>query len=75
MKFKEILSPDKVFPGEYVYHIPSSSLGLVGAFLGDEIRVLINGKILQDKTENFRKIILSKEEKQRHQASKCKKCG
>ena len=58
MKFIEISSESIVFPGEYILHVPSSEIVLVGAFIKDKnlVRVLKNGKMLEDKVSNFNKI-------------------
>ena len=64
MKFTEITTESKVFPGEYVLHKPSNAVVLVGAFNRDNgtIKVLKDGKLLTDDIENFRKIALNRKE-------------
>ena len=66
MKFQEIKDNSKVFPGEYLLHKPSQQIVLCGAFKKREgtIKALANGKLMEDKIENFRKIQLNKKEQQ-----------
>ena len=76
MEFTEIDESSKVFPGEYVYHEPSKAIALAGAFNrdGDFIRVLLNGKYLEDKISNFKKIKLSDKEKKEKTVKRCGGC-
>ena len=76
MEFSEIDENSTVFPGEYVYHEPSSAIVLAGAFNREEdyLRVLKDGKYLEDKICNFKKIKLSDKEKRNKQVSNCGGC-
>jgi hypothetical protein len=76
MKFCDIDKDAKVFPGEYILYEPKNQIVLCGAFNRKEnfIRVLHNGRLLQDKIENFKKIELSKKER-KQKTGGCKKCG
>ena len=76
MEFTEIDDNNSVFPGEYIYHEPSSAIVLAGAFNRDEgfIRVLKNGRYLEDKISNFKKIKLSEKEKRDKHVKKCGGC-
>ena len=51
MEFTEIDDNNSVFPGEYIYHEPSSAIVLAGAFNREEdfIRALKHGRYLEDK--------------------------
>ena len=64
MKFIEITVDNVVYPGEYVYHIPSKAIVLVGSFnrASDMIRVMKEGRLLEDKINSFQKISLSQTE-------------
>jgi len=76
MEFTKIDENSTVFPGEYVYHEPSSAIVLAGAFNREEdyLRVLKDGKYLEDKICNFKKIKLSDKEKRNKQVSSCGGC-
>tara|TARA_R110000824_G_scaffold6070_6_gene27945 strand:- start:3984 stop:4232 length:249 start_codon:yes stop_codon:yes gene_type:complete len=77
MEFIEISEDNSVFPGEYIYHEPSKTIVLAGAFNRKEnyIRVLKHGRYLEDIVSNFKKIELSKQEKkERFIAKGCKSC-
>tara|TARA_R110002050_G_scaffold58708_1_gene131562 strand:+ start:94 stop:333 length:240 start_codon:yes stop_codon:yes gene_type:complete len=76
MEFTEIDDDNSVFPGEYIYHEPSSAIVLAGAFnrKEDYIRVLKQGKYLEDKIGNFKKIKLSEKEKKDKHVRKCSGC-
>ena len=75
MKFKKIEEGARVFPGEYILHVPSQAIVLVGAFKRREgtIKVLNNGKLIEDKIENFHKIELNTKERHVRQAKR--NCG
>ena len=55
MEFQEIGEDLKVYPGEYILHKPSQQIVLVGAFKKKEglIKVLAQGRLMEDKIENF----------------------
>ena len=76
MEFTEIDENATVFPGEYIYHEPSSAIVLAGAFNRDEdfIRVLRHGRYLVDKISNFKKIKLSEEERRDRRSKGCGGC-
>ena len=64
MKFSEITEDSVVYPGEYVYHSPSKAIVLVGSFNRDldMIRVMKEGRLMEDKIASFHKIVLSQKE-------------
>jgi len=76
MDFTEITEELNVFPGEYVYHEPSSAIVLVGAFNRDEdfIRGLRDGRLMEDRVGHFKKINLTKREARLFNGTKCKSC-
>ena len=76
MKFIEINSETNVFPGEYLLHTPSSEIVMVGAFNREQnmIRVLRNGRLLEDKISNFNKIHLDSDGRKEFKKRTCKKC-
>ncbi len=57
MKFTDIRENDKVHPGEYVLHLPTNQIVLCGSFNRekDVMRVMLQGKVHEDKIENFQK--------------------
>ena len=75
MNFTEIEDSSKVFPGEYLLYSPTQSVVLCGAFNREQdfIRAYGNGKYIEDKIVNFKKIEL--ERKEQKQLSKNKRCG
>ncbi len=75
MNFTEIDDKSKVFPGEYLLYSPTQSVVLCGAFNREQdfIRAFGNGKYIEDKIINFKKIEL--ERKEQKQLSKNKRCG
>jgi len=75
MKFVEIADTAKVFPGEYILHVPSNQVVLCGAFSRDtnNIRVMAHGKMFSDKIDNFKKINMSRKEKST--SKKTRRCG
>ena len=75
MEFQEITEKYFPHPGEYILYIPSNSIVLCGAFMGDRIKVLHNGREVEDKVENFKKIKLNKTEKRDKFVPRCKACG
>jgi hypothetical protein len=77
MEFKDITDKDKVYPGEYLLYKPQNQIVLCGAFSRQTniIRVLHQGRYLEDKIENFKKINLSGKERKERKVSRCKKCG
>ena len=75
MNFTEIDDSSKVFPGENFLYSPTQSVVLCGAFNREQdfIRAYGNGKYIEDKIVNFKKIEL--ERKEQKQLSKNKRCG
>jgi hypothetical protein len=76
VKFTNIESEMSVFPGEYILHKPSSTIVVVGAFnrANDIIKVLKNGRLLEDKISNFQKIELTQKEYVENKKKNCSKC-
>lgn len=75
MEFQDITENHSPHPGEYILYVPSNSIVLCGAFLGDRIKVLHNGRVVEDQVENFKKIKLNEVEKKEKFVSRCKACG
>ena len=77
MKFDEIVTDSKVYPGEYLLHSPSNQIVLVGAYNQREnyIRCLAQGNLMVDEIKNFRKIRLSKKEYAERSRTQCKGCS
>jgi|TARA_Y100000310_G_scaffold335389_2_gene417317 hypothetical protein len=75
MEFEEITEDAKVFPGEFLLHVPKKTIVVCGAFKGDTIRVLDNGRLVEDKVQNFKKIKLNDNEREERYVSRCKGCG
>tara|TARA_B100001094_G_C17453206_1_gene449257 strand:+ start:120 stop:362 length:243 start_codon:yes stop_codon:yes gene_type:complete len=75
VNFTEIDDSSKVFPGEYLLYSPTKQVVLCGAFNREEnfIRAFGNGKYIEDRIANFKKIEL--ERKERKRLSKNKTCG
>ena len=75
MKFVDIADTAKVFPGEYILHVPSNQVVLCGAFSRDtnNIRVMAQGKMFSDKIDNFKKINMSKQERTKSRTTR--RCG
>ena len=65
MEFYEIVDNVRAHPGEYLFHTPSKQIVVCGAFKPKEgvIKALSNGRLMEDKIENFQKIKLDKEER------------
>ena len=76
MEFQEITTESKVYPGEYLLHEPSQQIVLCGAYVKREgiIRVLRQGRLMEDKIENFRKIQLNKTERKENAVKRCGGC-
>lgn len=77
MKFREILDDEIVAPGEYVYYESKRKIVLCGAFNREEnfIRALSEGRLVQDKISEFKKINLTRAEQDQYGVSKCKGCS
>ena len=54
MNFQEITENSKVFPGEYLLHIPSNQIVICGAYKPSEgkIKALANGRLMEKKRWN-----------------------
>jgi|TARA_R100000750_G_C2252163_1_gene60516 hypothetical protein len=76
MNFQEITENSKVFPGEYLLHIPSNQIVVCGAYKPSEgkIKALANGRLMEDAIVNFQKIKLSKSEKKKRTVRHCGGC-
>jgi len=75
MEFQDITESHYPHPGEYIFYVPNSTIVLCGAFMGDRIKVLHNGRVVEDKVENFKKIKIGMKEKKQKFVSRCKACG
>jgi len=77
MKFDTIKKESKVYPGEYLLHIPTNEIVLCGAFNYGEnfIRCLTNNGVITDKVNNFKKINLSGSERKKRHMRRCKGCS
>jgi len=68
MEFVAINEDSKVYPGEYLLHVPSKTVVVCGAFIRAEnkIKALKNGQLITEHIKNFQKIKMSpKETKER----------
>ncbi len=76
MKFTDITEESRVFPGEYVLHTPTSAIVMVGSFSRekDTIRAFRDGRLFEDKINNFNKIALNTKEHKIFRDKTCKKC-
>lgn len=76
MKFTDITEESKIYPGEYVLHMPTSAIVMVGAFNRDDdlIRAFRDGRLFEDKISNFNKIALNTKEHKIFRDKTCKKC-
>ncbi len=75
MEFEEISENEKVVPGEFLLYVPKQAIVVCGAYKGKTIRALQNGRLLEDKVQNFKKIKLNKQEKKERHVSRCKGCS
>tara|TARA_B100000941_G_scaffold288839_1_gene266564 strand:+ start:344 stop:583 length:240 start_codon:yes stop_codon:yes gene_type:complete len=77
MKFETITESMKVSPGEYVLHEPSQEIVMCGSFSREKntITAIGIGPSLKDTIDNFRKIVLSREEFKESRTSRCKGCS
>ena len=76
MEFEIIDDGATVHPGEYILHKPSNQIVLCGAFKKSEgkIKVMANGRLMEDNIENFQKIRLSEEERKGRSRRTCGGC-
>jgi radical SAM protein with 4Fe4S-binding SPASM domain len=77
MEFEEINEDSKVYPGEYLLHEPSREIVLCGAYIKNEgkIKAMRQGRLMEDKIENFKKIQMSHAERKERRSSRCKGCS
>ena len=66
MTFYPIEENVKVYPGEYVLHVPSHRIVLCGAFIPTKgiLKGMVQGGLIEDKIENFNKIKMTRKEHQ-----------
>ena len=76
MNLYEISDDLKVYPGEYVFHVPTKQIVLCGSFMREkkQMRVLVSGKMFTDNIDNFRKIKLSRSENKQIKPKGCSGC-
>ena len=76
MEFYDIENEAVVTPGEYLLHTPTKQIVMCGAHKLSEklIRALHNGKLMEDKVENFKKIRLSQNERKTRATRGCNSC-
>ena len=58
MELKPIDDNSKVYPGEYLLHVPSRQVVVCGAYIESEnkIKALKNGQLITEDVKNFQKI-------------------
>ena len=73
MKFIDITEEATVHPGEYLLHLPSKHIVLCSAFKLREgkIKALLNGRLVEDAIQNFKKVQMTRKEMNRRQ----RRCG
>ena len=76
MDFIDINDNSKVYPGEYLLHIPSKQVVVCGAFIKSEnkIKALKNGQLITEDIKNFQKINLSQKERRDRKYRSCGGC-
>lgn len=74
MKFEIIEDDDKIYPGQHLYHIPSQAIVLCTAFTGETIKGFLNGRLMEDKKETFKKVLISRGSGE-GRVGGCKGCG
>jgi hypothetical protein len=76
MDFVNIDDNSKVYPGEYLLHVPSKQVVVCGAFIKSEnkIKALKNGQLITEDIKNFQKINLSQKEKRDRKYRSCGGC-
>jgi len=76
MEFQVIREADKIFPGEYLLHVPRNQIVMCGAYINSSgtIRALSNGQLIEDSIKNFKKIVISKQGRRQSRGSRCKGC-
>tara|TARA_B100000287_G_C20441154_1_gene705651 strand:- start:128 stop:355 length:228 start_codon:yes stop_codon:yes gene_type:complete len=74
MKFEEINDDDYIYPGIHLYHAPSNAIILCTAYTGDTIKGFLNGKLMEDKKETFKKVLITRDDRKKGIGG-CKGCG
>jgi hypothetical protein len=76
MEFISIEDDSKVYPGEYLLHVPSKTVVVCGAFIRAEgkIKALKNGQLITESIKNFQKIKMSPKEKRERKYRSCGGC-
>ena len=77
MEFQEITDEHQANPGEYIYHVPSGQIVLCGKHIKEKkiINVMSQGRLFEDKVENFKKILLNNQRQKKLKITRCGKCG
>ena len=75
MEFYQIEEEVKVFPGEWLLHVPTNQIVLCGAFKRTQglIKYMSRGRLGEDKIENFNKIKREKGTTPKRGCGRCKK--
>lgn len=76
MEFIEINEDSKVYPGEYLLHIPTNRVVICGAFIKEErlIKALKEGQLITESISNFKKIKITNKEKRLRRIRTCGSC-
>ena len=75
MKFEEIDENNTPVPGQYLFYEPASAIVLCTAFVGETIKAFLNGKLIEDKTPHFKKVLMTRTEQKTRGIGGCKGCG
>ncbi len=76
MEFEDIKEESKVHPGEYLLYNPTQEIVMCGAYRPNKgtIKVFSNGRLMEDKIENFRKIKTKRRSSLNQRRRKCGGC-
>lgn len=74
MKLEDITADSKIFPGEYLFYKPASAVVVCGAVMGNKIKALHNGRLIEAPKSEFKKIQLTQREYKESRVSRCKGC-
>jgi uncharacterized protein YdeI (YjbR/CyaY-like superfamily) len=74
MKFEEIKGEDVITPGQHLYYIPRQTIVLCTAFTGQTIKAFMNGRLMEDKVEMFKKVLITRKDR-KDKVGGCKGCG
>jgi len=76
MKLIDIDTLSQIAAGEYLFHQPTGQIVVCGQIRSgnDKIKVLMQGRVLEDRLDNFQKIQLTTEESQARRISGCGSC-